>query len=256
MLLGTREVGEAFRSYDMDGSKQLEHDEAKLALQELHIKVGDDDDCQLTHAQYAAVAGGDGVLDEGEFGRLVAGLTYRGVDVPLGRQHRHKFKFRMIMIASFLWLLFGMAVFAALEGWGYLDSFYFCFITLTTIGLGDFVPASDAGVMFNIFYCSIGLGLLGLVVTACVHMQVRKRHFFRHLYIKMMILSRQARDKHRENSKKEAVLSQHAAKQLARAQAAHLLFEEDHIQVVNSQPAREANDEVNEESVEMGEKAR
>ena len=59
MLLGTREVGEAFRSYDMDGSKQLEHDEAKLALQELHIKVGDDDDCQLTHAQYAAVAGGE-----------------------------------------------------------------------------------------------------------------------------------------------------------------------------------------------------
>ena len=51
-------------------------------------------------------------------------------------------------------------------------------------------------------------------------------------------------------------MSQHAAKQLARAQAAHLLFEEDHIQVVNSQPAREANDEVNEESVEMGEKAR
>jgi hypothetical protein len=161
MLLGTREVGEAFRSYDMDGSKQLEHDEAKLALQELHIKVGDDDDCQLTHAQYAAVAGGDGVLDEGEFGRLVAGLTYRGVDVPLGRQHRQKFKFRMIMIASFLWLVFGTAVFAALEGWGYLDSFYFCFVTLTTIGLGDFVPASDAGVMFNIFYCAIGLGAFG-----------------------------------------------------------------------------------------------
>jgi hypothetical protein len=32
--------------------------------------------------------------------------------------------------------------------------------------------------------------------------QVRKRHFFRHLYIKCIILPRQARDKHRENSKK------------------------------------------------------
>jgi hypothetical protein len=35
-----------------------------------------------------------------------------------------------------------------------------------------------------------------------------KTVFFRHLYIKTNILPRQARDKHRENSKKEAVLSQ------------------------------------------------
>jgi len=32
--------------------------------------------------------------------------------------------------------------------------------------------------------------------------QVRKRHFLRHLYIKTNILPRQARDKHRKNSKK------------------------------------------------------
>jgi hypothetical protein len=38
--------------------------------------------------------------------------------------------------------------------------------------------------------------------------KVRKRHFLSTFYIKMMILPRQARDKHRENSKKEAVLSQ------------------------------------------------
>jgi hypothetical protein len=33
----------------------------------------------------------------------------------------------------------------------------------------------------------------------------RKRHFLSHLYIKINILPRQARDKHRENSKKSAV---------------------------------------------------
>jgi hypothetical protein len=31
---------------------------------------------------------------------------------------------------------------------------------------------------------------------------VRKRHFLRHFYINAIILPRQARDKHRENSKK------------------------------------------------------
>ena len=35
--------------------------------------------------------------------------------------------------------------------------------------------------------------------------QVAKRHFLRHLYIKCIILPRQARDKHRENSKKNGV---------------------------------------------------
>eukprot|EP01046_Picozoa_sp_COSAG06_P023660 COSAG06_NODE_1889_length_8134_cov_3.277785_6_plen_95_part_00 len=34
---------------------------------------------------------------------------------------------------------------------------------------------------------------------------VRKRHFLSHLYIKINILPRQARDKHRENPKKAAV---------------------------------------------------
>ena len=34
------------------------------------------------------------------------------------------------------------------------------------------------------------------------HAQVRKRHFLSHLYIKCIILPRQARDEHRENSKK------------------------------------------------------
>ena len=40
---------------------------------------------------------------------------------------------------------------------------------------------------------------------------VKKRHFLRHLYVKCIILSRQARDKHKENSKKSGVSLGHAA---------------------------------------------
>jgi hypothetical protein len=38
---------------------------------------------------------------------------------------------------------------------------------------------------------------------------VRKTYFLRHLYIKTIILPRQARDKHRENSKKGRVSQGH-----------------------------------------------
>jgi hypothetical protein len=42
-------------------------------------------------------------------------------------------------------------------------------------------------------------------------MEVRRRYFLRRVYIKMIHLPRQARDKHRENSKKSAVFLQRSS---------------------------------------------
>ena len=64
-----------------------------------------------------------------------------------------------------------------------------------------------------------GLALLAMLVynmsKAVLHStpgevvgQVRKRHFLRHLYIKCIILPRQARDKHRESTQKRDVFLQ------------------------------------------------
>lgn len=42
-----------------------------------------------------------------------------------------------------LYLTLGAILFKIWENWSFLNSFYFCFITLTTIGFGDFVPGSS-----------------------------------------------------------------------------------------------------------------
>lgn len=36
-------------------------------------------------------------------------------------------------------------IFAVIEPWSYFESIYFCFVTLTTVGFGDFVPSQSAG---------------------------------------------------------------------------------------------------------------
>ncbi len=67
-------------------------------------------------------------------------------------------------------LIIGTVVYHYLEGWTWLDAFYFSFITLTTIGFGDFAPSTDAGKVFTIFYIVLGVGvILAFINTLYLH---------------------------------------------------------------------------------------
>jgi len=57
-------------------------------------------------------------------------------------------------------LAIGTVVFHWLEGWSYLNSIYFCVISLATIGYGDLTPTTSAAKLFTILYVLNGMGIL------------------------------------------------------------------------------------------------
>jgi len=92
------------------------------------------------------------------------------VEPPKSRKHHPLYKAlfldvlfdrrtRPIFIYAAVMLVIGAALFHFLEGWTWLDSFYFVVITLTTIGYGDFVPTMPVTKLITIFY-----GLNGIIM--------------------------------------------------------------------------------------------
>ncbi|MFN8439245.1 MAG: potassium channel family protein [Caldilineaceae bacterium] len=62
-------------------------------------------------------------------------------------------------------LVAGTIFYHSVEDWNWLDSLYFCVITLATVGYGDFSPHTDAGKLFTMLYIFMGIGLLVAVFT-------------------------------------------------------------------------------------------
>ena len=50
------------------------------------------------------------------------------------------------------------------EDWGFVDSFYFCVMTVATVGFGDFAPTTTASKLFTIVFTFLGIGLFASFV--------------------------------------------------------------------------------------------
>lgn len=59
----------------------------------------------------------------------------------------------------------GTLVYEYVEGWSFVDAFYFSVVTLATVGYGDHTPTSDFAKIFTSFYILIGVTTFLLFVN-------------------------------------------------------------------------------------------
>ena len=73
---------------------------------------------------------------------------------------------RGILIVAAWLLVGGTVIFVLIEGFSPIDSFYFCFITLATIGYGDLSPSTDIGKIVTVIYSIAGLGIMAALISS------------------------------------------------------------------------------------------
>jgi voltage-gated potassium channel Kch len=84
-------------------------------------------------------------------------------------------QFRGLFVIVIVTLAAGTLFYRQIEGWTFLDSFYFSSITLATVGYGDLAPQTDAGKLFTVFYVFTGVGLILGFLNAVAKAAVQQR---------------------------------------------------------------------------------
>lgn len=90
-----------------------------------------------------------------------------------------------ISLAFFIlitYILCGAGVYSLWEDWSFFESVYFVFVSMSTIGFGDYVPKHPIFMMASIIYLIFGLSLTSMCVNV---VQVKLSDSFRHATAKI-----------------------------------------------------------------------
>jgi len=69
----------------------------------------------------------------------------------------------------------GTVFFRYVEGWSWLDAYFFTVVTLSTVGYGSLVPATAAGKIGTTVMIFLGLGVFALVIQQFAAYAVARR---------------------------------------------------------------------------------
>ena len=70
-------------------------------------------------------------------------------------------------------VLTGTLFYWRFEDWTFIEAFYFCIVTLTTVGYGDLSPTTAGTQIFTIIYILTGFGVLVALLTSVAQQYLR-----------------------------------------------------------------------------------
>jgi hypothetical protein len=80
----------------------------------------------------------------------------------------------VFFLPSVAFIIMGSVVVGYLEGWSWSDSIYWCTMTGTTVGYGDFSPSKRSTIWFSIFFIPFCVALMGGAIGKTADMYVTK----------------------------------------------------------------------------------
>ncbi len=72
-------------------------------------------------------------------------------------------------------VLTGTLFYWRFEDWTIIESLYFCIVTLTTVGYGDFAPTTPGTQIFTIVYILTGFGVLVALLTSVAEKYIEQK---------------------------------------------------------------------------------
>jgi voltage-gated potassium channel len=87
--------------------------------------------------------------------------------------NREAFSILLGVLAAIIGL--GTMFFRFVEGWSWLDAYFFTVVTLSTVGYGNLVPATALGKIGTTVLIFVGLGVFALAIQQLGHVTLRRR---------------------------------------------------------------------------------
>lgn len=103
-------------------------------------------------------------------------------------------RFLTIFATLALIVISGTIFFRTVEGWSWLDSYFFTVVTLSTVGYGSLVPATAMGKIGTTVFIFLGLGVFAVAIQQFGVFAMKKRE--EHTEWLVAGLGRREKDQH------------------------------------------------------------